>query len=54
MTAAYVLAYPELTLGYNFSNKWTSSDGLTMWMDFSAGGLDSFNLVKATLTLFRK
>jgi uncharacterized protein DUF4185 len=40
-------------LGYNFSNKWTSSDGLTMWMDFSAGGLDSFNLVKATLTLFR-
>lgn len=38
-------------LGYNFSNKWTSSDGLTMWMDFSAGGLDSFNLVKATLTL---
>jgi hypothetical protein len=41
------------SLGYHFSNKWTSPDGLTMWMDFSAGGIDSFNLVKATLTLFR-
>jgi Domain of unknown function (DUF4185) len=45
--------------GYNFSNKWTSSDGLTMWMDFSGsnptdGTLDSFNLLKATLTLFKK
>jgi hypothetical protein len=54
------------TLGVNFINKWTSSDGLTMWAAFSsvkAAGpnaeliplanmnMDSYSLVSATLTL---
>jgi len=54
------------SLGINFINAWTSSDGLTMWASFSSDGtagpsadlvplagqgLDSFSLVSATLTL---
>lgn len=44
------------SLAYNFVNKWTSSDGLTMWMIFSFNKgnekyHDRFNLIKATLTL---
>lgn len=39
-------------LAYIFPTKWMSPDGKTMWTVFSATGvLDSFNLVKATLTL---
>ena len=43
-------------LGYSFVPKWTSSDGLTMWMVFSVNGGapqydDRFNLVKATLRI---
>ena len=53
-------------LGINFINKWTSSNGLTMWATFSSDGyaspnayltplagmsMDSFSLVSATLTL---
>jgi hypothetical protein len=43
-------------LSYSFVPKWTSPDGLTMWMVFSANGgapqyHDRFNLVKATLRL---
>lgn len=37
---------------YSFPAKWISSDGTTMWLVFSGlEDLDSFNLVKATLTL---
>jgi hypothetical protein len=37
---------------WSFPTKWISSDGKTMWCVFSSTGeLDSFNLVKATLTL---
>ena len=53
-------------LGIHFINKWTSSDGLTMWATFSSDktagtgadllslagqNMDSFSLVSATLTL---
>ena len=43
-------------LVYAFVNKWTSSDGLIMWMIFSCYNCaskyhDRFNLIKATLTL---
>jgi hypothetical protein len=38
--------------GYNIPTKWISADGKTIWMIFSSSGeLDSFNLLKATLTL---
>jgi len=37
---------------YSLPTKWISADGKTMWMVFSSTGeLDSFNLIKATLTL---
>ena len=37
---------------YSFPTKWMSADGKILWCTFSATGvLDSFNLVKATLTL---
>jgi hypothetical protein len=40
------------TLVYALPTKWVSADGATMWCVFSSTGvLDSFNLVKATLTL---
>jgi len=43
------------TLGYDIPAKWISPDGTTLWMVFSSQGLlDSFNLVKATLTLCRR
>ena len=57
------LAYYENWLGarrswarLRFVPKWTSPDGLTMWMVFSVYDSapeyhDCFNLVKATLTL---
>lgn len=42
-------------LVYGFANKWTSADGLTMWMIFSChcdcNYHDQFNLIKATLSL---
>lgn len=42
----------SVPLLYHLPTKWMSSDGATMWMMFSSTGvLDSFNLVKATLTL---
>jgi uncharacterized protein DUF4185 len=38
--------------GYNIPTKWISADGKTIWVVFSSSGeLDSFNLLKATLTL---
>lgn len=40
------------TLGYHFPTKWISPGGKTLWMIFSSTGvLDSFNLIKGTLTL---
>jgi hypothetical protein len=40
---------------FEFPSKWISSDGKTLWMIFSGTGVyDSFNLVKATLTLRTK
>jgi hypothetical protein len=40
--------------GFTFPKKWMSSDGKTMYMVFSGTKIyDSFNLVKATLTLDR-
>ncbi len=40
------------TLGYHLPTKWISGDGKTLWLVFSSTGeLDSFNLVKGTLTL---
>jgi hypothetical protein len=49
-------------LGYYFLGKWTSEDGLTLWMVFSCHSSpegescadeyhDQFNLIKATITL---
>jgi len=39
-------------LGYDMPTKWISRDGTTLWLVFSSqGALDSFNLVKGTLTL---
>jgi hypothetical protein len=38
--------------GFAFPQKWMSADGKTMWMIFSGTGIyDSFNVIKATLTL---
>jgi hypothetical protein len=41
-------------LSYGFSNKWTSSDGLTMWLIWAChcgcNYHDQFNLIRATLT----
>jgi len=54
------------SMGINFMNKWTSSNGLTMWATFSSNGtassnasltalqgqdMDSFSVVSVTLTL---
>jgi len=40
------------SLGFHFPAKWISLDGKTMWAVFSStGNLDSFNLIKATLSL---
>lgn len=37
---------------YSFPTKWISADGKTMWCIFSSTGeLDSFNLIKASLTI---
>lgn len=38
-------------LHYNFVNKWTSADGLTMWLVFSGAPPDGYHQVKATLKL---
>jgi hypothetical protein len=39
-------------LGHHLPTKWISADGKVIWVVFSSGGvLDSFNLVKGTLTL---
>lgn len=40
------------SLFWNFPTKWMSPDGKTLWCVFSSTGvLDSFNLVKATLSM---
>lgn len=54
-------------MGISFMNKWTSTDGLTVWATFSSNGtaganayltplrgesMDSFNIVSTTLTLY--
>ena len=40
------------SLGYSYPAKWISKDGKTMWMIYSSSGeLDSFNLIKATLSM---
>lgn len=44
--------FKGIGLNYSFPTKWVSPDGRTMWMIFSSNGkLDSFNLIKATLSL---
>ena len=55
-TVAYYNKWGKFTKGeslaYVFPTKWISSDGKTMWMIFSSTKkLDSYNLVKATLSL---
>jgi hypothetical protein len=64
-TTSFTAGYGD-SLGINFMNKWTSSNGLTMWATFSSDkyassnaflvplrgqDMDSFSLVSATLTL---
>lgn len=41
----------QYALLYRFVNKWTSSDGLTMWMVYSGFPPDGYRQVKATLKL---
>jgi len=42
-------------LGMTFPTKWISADGLTLWAIFSSSGqYDSFNIVKATLSVSAK
>jgi hypothetical protein len=53
-TVAYYGNWIDATpkFGFEFPSKWISEDGQTLWLVFSGtGAYDSFNLVKAELTL---